>query len=347
MLNMAARHYTDEQAFRLERNTLFRQHWQLFCHVSQLLNPGDYVSGDIAGMAVLAIRGNDGELRAFLNVCRHRGARLLEPGSGNCDTLRCPYHNWLYHNTGQLKHAPWFGEDSAFNVNDWPLESVSVEIWRGLVFVAINPVSTLADQLAATVAELHDVPLESYQLWATRELVFEANWKIYTDNFVEGYHIPGIHPEFFRAIDFNNFETVACDGLVRMTAPPRGDLFYQGRWLWMWPNWTLSLFEGGMNTSRINPLSADRTQLIYRFYFSDVNATTDDDRRQVLESNLEVIKEDFAICLATHANYKAGTYKPGPLSPRHEQGVNYFQKQYLATIQGSETDVESTVETEL
>ena len=132
-------------------------------------------------------------------------------------------------------------------------------------------------------------------------------------------------------IDFNQFSTVALNGLVRMTAPPRGDLFYQGRWLWMWPNWTLSLFDGGMNTSRINPLSATRTQLIYRFYFADSSDSKQADRQATIDANIAVVEEDFAVCLATHANYAAGAYQPGPLSPRHEQGVAYFQQRYLQT----------------
>ncbi|MEM7256855.1 MAG: aromatic ring-hydroxylating dioxygenase subunit alpha [Pseudomonadota bacterium] len=332
MRNMLAYRYTDKQVFGSEQRTLFRRYWQLFCHASQLENSGDYVSGDIAAMGVLAIRGSDGGLRAFLNVCRHRGARLLDPGTGNCDTLRCPYHNWLYQNTGELKHAPWFGEDKTFRTEDWPLHPINIKVWRNLVFIAIDPTTDLPDQLGATVNELADVPIEDYVLTETRQLVFDANWKIYTDNFVEGYHIPGIHPEFFRAIDFNKFETTAGDGLVRMTAPPRGDLFYQGRWLWMWPNWTLSLFDGGMNTSRINPLSASKTQLIYRFYFSDTSAKAETARRQTIEANIAVIEEDFAVCLATHHNYQTGLYEPGPLSPRHEQGVDYFQKRYCAEM---------------
>jgi len=117
-----------------------------------------------------------------------------------------------------------------------------------------------------------------------------------------------------------------------MSAPPRADLFYQGRWLWMWPNWTLSLFEGGINTSRINPLSENRTQLIYRFYFEDVSAKTAAQRTDTIERNIAVIEEDFAICMATHENYSTDSYTPGPLSPLHEKGVNYFQKRYTEAL---------------
>ena len=110
-----------------------------------------------------------------------------------------------------------------------------------------------------------------------------------------------------------------------MTAPPREGLFYRGKWLWMWPNWTLSLFEGGMNTSRINPLDHQRTELIYHFYFADASRGAKTRREDTISRNLAVVREDFGICLETHKNYASGSYAPGPLSPRHEQGVAYFQ----------------------
>lgn len=100
----------------------------------------------------------------------------------------------------------------------------------------------------------------------------------------------------------------------------------------MWPNWTLSLFDGGMNTSRINPLSAEKTQLIYRFYFDDTSAARESDRQRTIEANIAVIEEDFSVCLATHQNYQSGLYSSGPLSPRHERGVEYFQNRYCAEM---------------
>lgn len=219
--------------------------------------------------------------------------------------------------------APWFGEDPAFRKEDWPLESIGVRQWRGLLFAAIAPEDDLEAQLGGFVAELAGEPLESYQAVRQERMVFDANWKIYTDNFVEGYHIPGIHPGFFAAIDFEKFKTTAHDGFVRMTAPPREGLFYRGKWLWTWPNWTLSLFEGGMNTSRINPIDHQRTELIYNFYFADPSKVTEIE--DTIARNLAVVREDFEICIETHKNYATDAYCAGPLSPRQEAGVAYFQ----------------------
>jgi choline monooxygenase len=114
--------------------------------------------------------------------------------------------------------------------------------------------------------------------------------------------------------------------MVKMSAPPKGGLFYRGKWLWMWPNWTLSLFDGGMNTSRINPVGPKQTELIYNFYFKDLSENGAEIRAKTIADNLAVIREDFEICIETHKNYVSGAYRPGPLSPRHEQGVAYFQR---------------------
>ena len=325
MRNLHSSLYTDPAVFTREKQFIFHVDWQMIGPASRLSEAGDYVATEIAGAKIVAVCGKDGVLRAFRNVCRHRGARLFEEGEGRCNMIRCQYHNWVYDLDGSLRQAPWFGEDADFDMGDWSLEPISIARWRGLVFVAIAPSMPLEKQLGATVPELADEPIEEFRAVGEHRMVFDANWKIYTDNFVEGYHIPGIHPGFFQAIDFEHFETTAHDNLIRMTAPPREGLFYKGKWLWMWPNWTLSLFEGGMNTSRINPVSEGRTELVYHFYFADTSDATRAHREDTIARNLAVVEEDFGICIETHKNYASGGYRPGPLSPRHEQGVAWFQ----------------------
>jgi choline monooxygenase len=296
--------------------------------------PGQYLAGDVAGLGLIVIRGRDGVLRGFRNVCRHRGARLLANGEGQCGLIRCPYHHWTYADTGRLVQAPWFGTDPAIVPEDWPLEPVRATVWRGLVFAAVDPAESLEDQLGDLVAELADEPIEHYVCTDRASLGFEANWKVYTDNFVEGYHIPGTHPSFHAAIDFEAFTTTAHRGFVRMTAPPRDGLFYRGKWLWMWPNWTLSLFRGGMNTSRIDPAGVGRTDQHYWFFFADTSGAAADDRRRSVEGTLAVVREDMQVCADTHRNYAAGAYTPGPLSSRHERGVHYFQTRVREALGG-------------
>ncbi len=335
MLNLDPHHYTSPDIHASDVANIFTRSWQLLGAASRLSERGDYIAVEIAGQKVFVVRAKDG-LRAYRNVCRHRGARLLPEGTGRCNTIRCPYHQWVWGDDGSLLNVPWWGDDADFKMEDWALDTVEWHIWRGLLFVAIDPEMPFEEQLGATEAELAPEPMESYQWVHEERLIFDANWKIYTDNFVEGYHIPGIHPAFHRAIEFEAFETVALDGLVRMSAPPREGLFYRGKWMWMWPNWTLSLFEGGMNTSRINPIDHQRTELIYNFYFADTSEATRAARAKTIEDNLQVIREDFEVCLETQKNYRSGGYRAGPLSPRHEQGVAYFQDRLRASLANEE-----------
>lgn len=332
MLNLDPSLYVDPAVVAKERNEIFARTWQMLGPATQVADRGQYVAADIAGIKVFAIRGRDGVLRAFRNVCRHRGAQLLEEGAGRCATVRCPYHQWVFADDGRLLNAPWFGEEPDFNAADWPLEQIHVDTWRGLLFVAVDPQTDLVTQLGELVSELADEPIETYQPVRSDKVDFDANWKIYTDNFVEGYHIPGIHPKFFAAINFEEFKTTAHKGFIRMTAPPRDGLFYRGKWLWMWPNWTLSLFDGGMNTSRINPVGVKRTEQLYHFYFADTSPAFDHKRSDTIERNLAVVREDYEICVRTHKNYEAGNYSAGPLSPRHEQGVHYFQEKVKESL---------------
>ena len=330
--NLAPGYYVDPAIYGREREAIFARHWQMLGPVSRVAEPGQYLAVEIANWKLFALRGEDGVLRAFHNVCRHRGARLLEEGTGHCQTLRCPYHLWVYDHDGRLRAAPWFGDDPGFRLEDWPLQPIAVDTWRGLLFVAIDPATSLIEQLGDLPEEVADFPIESLAPVAGERFLMKSNWKTYTDNFVEGYHVPGIHPAFSKVIQFDRFETVARRGLVRMTAPQRSGSIYGGKWLWMWPSWTLSVFPGGMNTSRINPTSAGETELVYHFYFADTSEAAAETRARTIATNCQIVREDFGICEHTQRNYASGAYVPGPLSPRHEQSVAYFQSKVIEAL---------------
>ncbi|MBZ9942284.1 aromatic ring-hydroxylating dioxygenase subunit alpha [Mesorhizobium sp. BR1-1-13] len=331
-LNLDPSLYVRDDIWQQERGNIFAHTWQFMGPVASVATSGQYLAIDIAGTPIFAIRGRDGTLRGFKNVCRHRGAKLLADGAGKCGLIVCPYHKWSFADTGRLVQAPWYGKDPAIIAEDWPLETVQLAEWRGLLFTALDPKESLLDQLGSLPAELADEPLETYAATDQATVSFAANWKIYTDNFVEGYHIPGTHPSFYAAIDFEAFQTSAHPGYVRMTAPPKDGLFYRGKWLWMWPNWTLSLFDGGMNVSRINPTSPHHTDQHYHFFFADTSAEASESRAKSVQGTLAVVREDYAICADTHRNYAAGAYSSGPLSGRHERGVQYFQERVAAAL---------------
>jgi choline monooxygenase len=310
-----------------ERQAIFRREWIWIGREDQLRNPGDYLATDIVGWRVFAIRDRDGNLRAFHNVCRHRAGPLVEDGAGRCDVLRCRYHGWIYDTAGHLRRTPYFGEPADFDKTAFSLFPVRVATWRGFVFVNLDEnAGPLEASLGDLVRETADYPIEDFQFVHQEVFDMNCNWKTYTDNFVEGYHIPGIHPAFHAVIDFDKFTAEGRNRTVVMMAPQKDGSFYGGTWLWRYPNMTLSVFPDGMNISRIMPLGAGRTRQIYNFLFRDISAAAAAKNRDTIERNCAVIREDFGICETAQANLEGGVYERGPLSPRQEDGVRYFHE---------------------
>jgi choline monooxygenase len=325
--SLPAAWYHRPEIYERERQAVFGRSWIWLGSTGALAAPGDYIAGDFAGWRVFVIRDRDGALKGFHNVCRHRAAALLPDGSGHCDLLRCPYHGWLYDTAGRLRQTPDFGDAPSFERADFSLVPIRVESWRGLVFVNLDrEAAPLTEALGDLAAEVADYPLERYRCQHQVSYEMACNWKAYTDNYVEGYHIPGIHPAFNAVIDFDRFETVARNRIVRMAAPQRDGSVYDGLWLWQYPAMTFAVFPGGMDISRIAPLGPGRTRIDYQFFFADDSPEGEAERLHVVDSICNIVREDFGICEGVQRNLEAGVYKQGPLSPRHEAGVAYFHE---------------------
>jgi carnitine monooxygenase subunit len=184
-------YYYSPELFAFERRDIFQRNWLYFCHVSQVPNRGDYLAGEIAGQRIYVVRGPDGELRGFFNVCRHRGHQLLQ-GQGNASGLiRCPYHSWTYDLRGELRHAPRCDQVLGFDKSSISLSAIGVYIAAGFVFVNLDP---KAPGFTESLGDLHRrlldmVPgAESLKLACRQDFVIKANWKIVVENFLENYH---------------------------------------------------------------------------------------------------------------------------------------------------------------
>lgn len=317
--------YHDPAIYERERQAVFCREWIWLGREDQLRDPGDYVAITFAGWRLFAIRDRDGGLRAFHNICRHRGAPILKDGASRCDVIRCAYHGWTYDTAGRLRATPHFGSAVDFDRKDYGLLPISVASWRGFVFVnlAKDPVP-LVEGLGDLAREAAPYPLEEFRFVGEETFEMDCNWKVYTDNYVEGYHIPGIHPAFNAVIDFEKFTTEGRNRTVIMQAPQKDGAVYSGTWLWRYPNMTLSTFPGGMNISRIVPLGPRRVCQYYNFLFADASPAAMEGHRRTMAWTCNVIREDFAICEGTQANMEAGIFERGPLSPRHEDGVRYY-----------------------
>ena len=207
------RAYFDDEIFRLERERIFAHDWYCVGRAESVAAAGDYVVLVVAGESVLLVRGADGTLRGFFNVCRHRGCELVLTGerravdegvgpSGQfAGAIRCPYHSWTYGLDGALRAAPFLEEDDEFSRADLPLHPVGVDVWGGFVFVNLLPASAAAEG-RSLLAQLGDAPARVVryplaELRTARRIVYEvaANWKVMLENYNECYHCAGVHPE--------------------------------------------------------------------------------------------------------------------------------------------------------
>ena len=322
--SLEGRFYADPAVFTAERERIFRRTWQIAGHESAWEAAGRFRTIDIAGASVFVVRDESGELRAFRNACRHRGARLVD-GMGACTTIRCPYHAWQYGLDGQLLETPWFGEATPFDLSGLGLTVVALETWRGLVFVSLEPEGALIDQLGDTPSLLTDTPLEAMVELDGRSFVEPINWKTYVDQFTEFYHSPAVHGSD-RSVGIDRF-TVAPIHRGMLMRAPEGLAFYGGKWIWTWPNWTISTFRGGVKISRIMPLSAQKCEVRFLFLADPGFAAEPADLQRVVDATFAIFEQDAAVLRRVQANLGSGMYDPpGPLHPHHEQATAHFQQ---------------------
>ena len=195
--------YSDAEFFALEQERVFRPSWQIVCHVSELAQPGDYRTIDYCGESVVVICGEDGAVRAFTNVCRHRAMRLVEGPSGCAKKLVCPYHAWVYETDGRLTGVPMKGDYPALKLEENGLAPVAVEVWHGFVFVRLEDggFPSVAEMMAPFEDEIAPYRFADMQpMGDVRLRPREVNWKNVGDNYSDNLHIPVAHDGLTRLV---------------------------------------------------------------------------------------------------------------------------------------------------
>ena len=347
MLPRAA--YVDPAVFAWEQRNFFDGGWVCVGHSSQLPGAGDQRAEAVGEGGVLLVRGEDGELRAFANTCRHRGHELLPCGEGNRHKMIiCPYHAWTYTLSGELYAAAGFRNQPGFDFSQWSLTQLPVAEWHGLIFVdgsggAVPSLSEALSKLEPFVA-----PYEPERLVTAASHSYDAatNWKIATENYHECYHCPNIHPELCRVTPPKSGENYATDGpwvggtmLLRdgmdtmsldgasHGVPLRG-LDEQGLrtviYVNIFPNILLSLHPDYVMTHRMIPLAADRTRIECTWAFApEAVAQPDFDPAYAVEFWDITNRQDWAACESVQRGLTSPHARPGPLSPS-EDAVYYF-----------------------
>ena len=322
---LEGRFYADPVVFGSECERVFRRSWHILGHISAMAEIGSIKPIEIAGCSVFVVRGEDGALRAFQNICRHRGARLVQDRPGTCKAIQCPYHGWSYGLDGQLLETPWFGERTPFDLASLSLLPASVDVWRGLIFVALEPREPLLAQLGDMPSFFTQVPLERMVEIDGRAFVEPFNWKVYIDQFTEYYHSPTVHGSDER-VGIERFTADPIDRGMLMRAPD-GLAFYGAQWAWNWPNWILGTFEGGVKISRVTPLSAGDSEVRFLFLADPEVRIKSSSRQRVIDATFRIFEEDAAVLRRVQCNLASGMFEsPGPLHPRLERATAYFQQ---------------------
>jgi len=315
--------YFRRETFAAERSRVLRETWQFIAHESQLPNAGDYVADVIGGAPVLVVRAADGRVAGFHNVCRHRAGALVADGAGHCGLeLTCRYHGWRYGLDGRLRAAVDFGPADGFDAREYGLLAIRVETWRGLVFVHLGRDDKTLSAALEPLASRWPDGMTRLPRVERRHHTIGCNWKTYVENYLEGYHLPMVHPEFDADIVVADYRTEIEGDMVFATAPARDSSVYGGVWGWLWPNLGINVYRHGYMIERMTPVGPAETRLDYLYFFDP--ALTQDLAAMLRVSDL-VTAQDLRVCEEVQRNLEAGVYRPGVLSPRHETGVAWFQ----------------------
>ena len=340
--------YIEEQYARLEAKRIFGRSWQLAARIDQLPEAGSYLTAEIGGEPIVIVRGADGEIRGFINICRHRAGPLAS-GSGTCDRLRCGYHGWTYDLKGRLIGLPDFAGVADFDRRDNGLVEVEVAGWEQFIFVRLPGVDVSSRPIMAgpTLMEmLGDIPeltvncrMSDKKFAERREYVIDCNWKVYVDNYVEGYHVPIIHPRLMKEIDYQRYRTVTSryhslqDAPIRSVSDPtrhysatesQSDALY----FWIFPNLMINIYPDNFSTNLILPLGppgTNRTLTIFEWFFDETESESA--RRRIsaaVELSDEIQREDIAICEAVQRRLGSEYYNRGRYSPERENGLHHF-----------------------
>jgi choline monooxygenase len=336
--------YVDERIAELERQTVFSRTWQVMGQVDQVSKPGQFVTATVAGEPLAAVRGNDGVLRAFYNVCRHHAAAVVTEPCGQASILHCPYHGWNYGLDGTLKGMPEFEGVKNFERKDNGLVPVKVETWEQFVFVNLDPgAPPLASFLGGIVKRVAPLGLSKLHYFTSKSYDIHCNWKVFVDNYLDGgYHVPHLHKGLSSVLDYKQYTIENEDRYCLQSSPMvssaedaatgttrRGDRAW---YFWLHPNFMFNCYQGYLDTNLVIPMDVDHCRVIFDFYFSDVSEAARAYNEQSVAVGNRVQDEDLGICEAVQRGLKSRAYGAGRLSARREAGEQLFHRLLAADL---------------
>lgn len=335
--SLAARYYTDPKVFEIETAGVLACTWQFACHTSDIANPGDYIAFEMAGESLFCVRGRDGLIRTFFNVCQHRAHQLVQ-GKGNARVVVCPYHAWTYELTGQMRAGPNVKSVEGFDTSNICLTQVQTEEFLGFVFVNLDPdAKPMEDWFPKARAELEEwvpnwaslKPLE----WV--EIAENCNWKVSVENYSECYHCSLNHPTFATGVVKPETYDIQPEGKIlrhRTECQNLDDMTYDiqsgfdhwneySSWF-LWPMFSFQVYPGNvLNTYHWRAIDADHV-VVWRGWYSVDGAESETVRKLAIQDRETTVEEDIHLVESVQRGLKSRGYVPGPLVVDPSCGVN-------------------------
>ena len=336
-LSLAAKYYTDPEVFKIETNGLLARTWQFAGHASQLKGTGDYFTFDMAGESLFCIKGHDGEIRTFYNVCQHRAHQLVS-GQGQTRVVVCPYHAWTYELTGELRAGPNIKAVEGFDKSSICLTSVRTEVFLGFIFVNLdNDAKPMDDWFPNVRTELESyiphwdtlAPLE----WV--EIPENCNWKVSVENYSECYHCTLNHPTFSTGVvrpetydiqpqGYCLRHTTECNSMDAMTYDINSGFDKNDQYSswFLWPMFSFQVYPGNLlNTYHWRAMDADHV-VVWRGWYSVGGEENDIVRQMAVQDRETTVAEDIGLVESVQRGLKSRGYVPGPLVVDPKCGVN-------------------------
>jgi len=340
--------YVDSRIAELEAQTVFSKTWQMIGRADQVEKPGQFVTATVAGEPIVAVRGNDGILRGFYNVCRHHAAAVVTEPCGLASILHCPYHGWNYGLDGSLKGMPEFDGVKGFERQQNGLVPVKADVWEKFVFVNLDPhAEPLNDFLGGLVKKVAPLGVSKLHYFDTRTYDIHCNWKVFVDNYLDGgYHVPHLHKGLSSVLDYKQYTIENEDRFCLQSSPMvsseedaatgatrKGDRAW---YFWQYPNLMINCYEGYMDTNLVIPIDVDHCRVIFDFYFGDTSEAARAYNEQSVAVGARVQDEDLDICEAVQRGLKSRAYGAGRLSVRREAGEHLFHRLLAADLKSAQ-----------
>ena len=336
-LSLAAKYYTDPEVFKLETNGVLARTWQFAGHASQLQETGDYFTFEMSGESLFCIKGRDGEIRTFYNVCQHRAHQLVS-GQGQTRVVVCPYHAWTYELTGELRAGPNIKAVEGFDKSSICLTSVRTEVFLGFIFVNLDNDAKPMDEWFPNVR----TELESYiPHWDTLaplewvEIPENCNWKVSVENYSECYHCTLNHPTFSTGVvrpetydiqpqGYCLRHTTECNSMDEMTYDINSGFDKNDQYSswFLWPMFSFQVYPGNLlNTYHWRAVDAHHV-VVWRGWYSVGGEENDIVRQMAIQDRETTVAEDIGLVESVQRGLKSRGYVPGPLVVDPKCGVN-------------------------